>query len=186
MIPPTTTPPATILFKKFVRDGEAPDAASATSGITMYAANVAAVRPETIFSFKDAFTWSLEFTLDDEVNATAFDDFNDGIAFKKEASELNKLLLFWLDDVNGIAIETAEVDAISLSNFSFSNSKLWMSGKDLSVVNESFRIQMEIIQLRLWNERWKMEISVAMSSVFLSMWQLLHLLLVDKVIYIFT
>ncbi|KAJ7955958.1 Replication protein A subunit [Quillaja saponaria] len=54
---PSTTPPARMLSKKFLREGETPDsAASATSGIIIEAVNAAAVNPVTAFSFKDALT----------------------------------------------------------------------------------------------------------------------------------
>ncbi|KAJ6913907.1 hypothetical protein NC651_016228 [Populus alba x Populus x berolinensis] len=54
---PSTTPPATMLSKKFLREGEDPDpAASATSGITMEAVSAPAVNPVTNFSFNEALT----------------------------------------------------------------------------------------------------------------------------------
>lgn len=52
-----------MLSKKFLRDGETPDAASATSGITIEAVSAAAVIPVTAFSFRDALTSSLPLDL---------------------------------------------------------------------------------------------------------------------------
>ncbi|KAJ6759596.1 hypothetical protein OIU74_026128 [Salix koriyanagi] len=53
----STTPPATMLNKKLLRDGETPGpAASATSGITMAAVSAPAVNPVTTFSFNEALT----------------------------------------------------------------------------------------------------------------------------------
>ncbi|KAF5748441.1 hypothetical protein HS088_TW04G00395 [Tripterygium wilfordii] len=53
----STTPPAAMLSKKLLRDGETPEAAaSATSGITMEAVKAAAVSPVKAFSFKEALT----------------------------------------------------------------------------------------------------------------------------------
>jgi len=50
----TTTPPAAMLSKKFLREGET--AASATSGAIIEAVNAAAVSPVTTFSFMEALT----------------------------------------------------------------------------------------------------------------------------------
>nr|DAD44309.1 TPA_asm: hypothetical protein HUJ06_002539 [Nelumbo nucifera] len=109
-ITPSTTPPATMLSKKFLREGEIPGpAASATSGITMEAVRAAAVNPVTAFSLSDDRTWSFALALD-EVASIALEDLK-GKGLKK-ASELGGSLL-WLAEVNGVAIETAEVDAIS-------------------------------------------------------------------------
>ncbi|KAG5605692.1 hypothetical protein H5410_027184 [Solanum commersonii] len=52
----STTPPAEMLSKKFLRDGETPSAASATSGMTMEAVSAAAVNPVKAFSLREAFT----------------------------------------------------------------------------------------------------------------------------------
>uniref|UniRef100_A0A6N2N016 Uncharacterized protein n=1 Tax=Salix viminalis TaxID=40686 RepID=A0A6N2N016_SALVM len=53
----STTPPAAMLSKKFLREGETPaPAASATSGITMEAVSAPAVNPVTTFSFNEALT----------------------------------------------------------------------------------------------------------------------------------
>lgn len=65
----STTPPATILSKKFFRDGEIPGcAASAISGITSAAVRAAAVNPVIAFSLIDddavmISTWLLDLTL---------------------------------------------------------------------------------------------------------------------------
>jgi len=74
----TTTPPETMLSKKFLREGETV-AASATSGEIIEAVNAAAVSPVTIFSFKDAFTTNLALRF---VAATDFDGFRVNGAFK--------------------------------------------------------------------------------------------------------
>lgn len=62
VITPATTPPATMLRRKFFSDGEMPGcAASATSGITRAATIAAAASPPSAFSFSDddsARTWS--------------------------------------------------------------------------------------------------------------------------------
>lgn len=62
VITPSTTPPATMLRRKFFSDGEMPGcAASATSGITSAATIAAAASPPRAFSFSDddsARTWS--------------------------------------------------------------------------------------------------------------------------------
>ncbi|KAG0469498.1 hypothetical protein HPP92_016198 [Vanilla planifolia] len=51
---PTTTPPATMLSRKFLSEGEIPGwTASATSGTTIAAARAAAVNPATTWSFDD-------------------------------------------------------------------------------------------------------------------------------------
>jgi hypothetical protein len=51
----STTPPDTMLSRKFLSDGVSPDcAASATSGSTSAAAAAAAVSPAAAFSFMDA------------------------------------------------------------------------------------------------------------------------------------
>lgn len=65
----STTPPATMLSKKFLRDGVT--AASATSGTIMEAVKAAAVRPVTAFSFREALTSNLELGFDDA--ATLFE-----------------------------------------------------------------------------------------------------------------
>jgi hypothetical protein len=54
---PSTTPPDTILSKKFFSDGDNPDcAASAISGTTIAAASAATVTPVKAFSFREALT----------------------------------------------------------------------------------------------------------------------------------
>lgn len=113
---PSTTPPATMLSKKFLRDGETPGpAASATSGITMEAVRAAAVNPVANFSLKDpALICSRALGL---WATTAFDGLT-GNGLKK-ASELGNR--FWIVRVEGMAIETAEVEAIFvLSSLCFS------------------------------------------------------------------
>ncbi|KAL0345048.1 UNVERIFIED_CONTAM: hypothetical protein Sradi_4336100 [Sesamum radiatum] len=52
----STTPPAAMLSRKFLSDGDTPLAASATSGTTIEAVSAAAVSPDTAFSFNDALT----------------------------------------------------------------------------------------------------------------------------------
>ena len=54
-MPAKTTPPDTMLSRKFLSDGDSPgDAASATSGSTSAAATAAAVSPAVSFSCTDA------------------------------------------------------------------------------------------------------------------------------------
>lgn len=54
---PSTTPPDTMLSKKFFSDGDNPGcAASAISGTTIAAASAAAVSPVKAFSFMEALT----------------------------------------------------------------------------------------------------------------------------------
>ncbi|GLT59056.1 hypothetical protein SLA2020_318990 [Shorea laevis] len=90
---PSTTPLATMLSKKFLRDGEIPDsAASATSGTTMEAVSAAAVNRVTSYSLSaDALTSSLLPAL---VLAAAALDGLMGSGLKK-ASELGALI--WLE-----------------------------------------------------------------------------------------
>eukprot|EP00262_Sarcandra_glabra_P014960 TRINITY_DN4511_c0_g1_i1.p1 TRINITY_DN4511_c0_g1~~TRINITY_DN4511_c0_g1_i1.p1 ORF type:complete len:126 (-),score=17.08 TRINITY_DN4511_c0_g1_i1:87-464(-) len=107
----STTPPATMLSKKFLRDGEIPGcAASATSGITMAAVRAKAVNPVTAFSLSDAWTWILPLDFDDP-------DFAIEGSFMglKKLSEVTGLL--WAAGVNGRAMETAKEEAISCSSF---------------------------------------------------------------------
>ena len=108
----STTPPATMLSKKFLREGETPESAAwATSGMTMEAVKAAAVSPEIAFSLREAFAWSLAVDLDEHGPPTALEGFN-GSGFRK-ASELESLFWEWEGLVGGInAIETAEVAAI--------------------------------------------------------------------------
>lgn len=95
-----------MLSKKFLREGETV-AASATSGEIIEAVNAAAVKPVTIFSFKDAFTTNLALWFD---AATDFDGFRVNGAFKN-AWEVGASS-FLLAQVNGTAIEIVEVEAI--------------------------------------------------------------------------
>ncbi|RXI06133.1 hypothetical protein DVH24_018175 [Malus domestica] len=104
----TTTPPAAMLSKKFLREGETPEAASATSGITIEAVSAAAVIPVTAFSFKEALTWSLPLDFD-AAGANAFEGLS-GIGLNKLSAE--DWILFWVALVNGMAIVTAAVAAI--------------------------------------------------------------------------
>lgn len=104
-----TTPPAAMLSKKFLRDGEKSfPAALATSGITIEAVNAIADRPFTVLSFNDA---SIPTSLDFEVELFTIVVFfacgkgNDG--FKKG---LERFL--WVAWVSGKDIET-EAEAIN-------------------------------------------------------------------------
>ncbi|KAK6944767.1 hypothetical protein RJ641_025869 [Dillenia turbinata] len=107
---PSTTPPATMLSKKLFSDGVTPEAASATSGITMEAVIAAAVAPAIAFSFiEEAFTWNLPPVF---AASIAFDGLTD--SGLKNASE--PCSLFWMVEVNGKAIMTAEVEAIDVSS----------------------------------------------------------------------
>ena len=107
-IAPRTTPPATMLSRKFLRDGETPEAASAASGSTMEAVNAAAVRPVIAFSLREAFT-SSRLPLDFGFTATAFFDGFTCSGWKK-ASEVGLWSsLFWLAEVSRIAIETLAI-----------------------------------------------------------------------------
>ncbi|CAN6541226.1 unnamed protein product [Malus baccata var. baccata] len=110
MITTATTPPAAILSKKFFREGETPEAASATSGITIEAVSAAAVIPVTAFSFNEALTRSLPLDFD-AAGASAFEGLiGSGSGLKKHPAE--DWILFWVALVNGMAIVTAVVDAI--------------------------------------------------------------------------
>ncbi|CAK9144167.1 unnamed protein product [Ilex paraguariensis] len=95
-----------MLSKKFLRDGETPDpAASATSGITIEAVSAAAVNAVTAFSFNEALASNFPMGFG---AAIAFDGLT-GNGLKKP-SEVGSL--FWLAEVSGIAMKTAEVEAI--------------------------------------------------------------------------
>lgn len=107
----STTPPAAMLSKKFLREGETPEAASATSGITIEAVSAAAVRPVTAFSLREALTSSLPLDLDAAAGVKALEGLT-GSGLKKVSEE--DWILFWLALGNGIAIVTAVVDAILL------------------------------------------------------------------------
>ncbi|KAL3830022.1 hypothetical protein ACJIZ3_018824 [Penstemon smallii] len=78
-----TTPPAAMLYKKLLREGETPLAASATSGTIIEAVNFVA------FATLDCLT---------------------GSGLKKEELELSSV--FWLARIKGIDMDTAEVEAI--------------------------------------------------------------------------
>ncbi|KAK9149189.1 hypothetical protein Scep_007946 [Stephania cephalantha] len=100
---PSTTPPATILSKKFFKDGDT--AASATSGTTIEAVSATAVNPVTAFSLSDAATWNLTLLLLlFPPPSTALLGSLTGNGLRNGESLLTG---------NGIAIETAEVEAIS-------------------------------------------------------------------------
>lgn len=89
---PSTTPPETMLSKKFLREGENPGcAASATSGITIAAVSATAVSPATAFSFMDdAWISILPLLFNGDGAIAAFgDSFNIGL---KKASEPRGLL----------------------------------------------------------------------------------------------
>ncbi|KAL3825362.1 hypothetical protein ACJIZ3_021391 [Penstemon smallii] len=104
----TTTPPAPMLSKKFFSDGETPLAASATSGTIMEAVNAAAVNPVTAFSFNEALISNFPADFDTTIDF----DFLTGNALRKE-SEIG--CLFCVARVNGIAMDTADVEAIVAS-----------------------------------------------------------------------
>ncbi|KAK4283456.1 hypothetical protein QN277_000404 [Acacia crassicarpa] len=106
----STTPPAAMLSKKFLRDGVT--AASATSGTIMEAVKAAAVRPVMAFSLREALTTSLELGLDDTV--TLFEG-RRGSGWKNV--EVGGAAFFWARaaQAGGMAMETAEVEAISES-----------------------------------------------------------------------
>ena len=106
-----TTPPAAMLKRKFLREGEKLEAASAASGITMEAVKAAAVSPVIAFSLREALTSSrrlpLEFGL---AHAASFDGFTRS-GWKKAASEVGfwRRLLWLEEEVSGIAMETAAI-----------------------------------------------------------------------------
>ena len=104
----TTTPPAAILSKKFLREGVTPaPAASATSGSTMEAVSAVAASPAIAFSFKEARTWNLAL-----LDFDAAIGLLEGLKGNALAKASVLLTLFWVALVIGIAIETAEVEAI--------------------------------------------------------------------------
>lgn len=103
MMAVSTTPPAPMLRRKFLREGETLLAASATSGTIMeavIAAAVAAVSPATAFSFNEALTSNF---------AAGFDAALDGLSGSGAAVPGSFL---WVARGSGSAIETAEVEAI--------------------------------------------------------------------------
>ncbi|MFS7965481.1 hypothetical protein Hanom_Chr09g00762811 [Helianthus anomalus] len=102
-IPPSTTPPAPMLSKKLLSDGVRLDAACAASGTTMVAVRTAAVNAVTAFSFNELFTTIRLVVLEDEELALRV-DIN---GLKKEVVVVVVVLL-----VNGMAMETAQVEAI--------------------------------------------------------------------------
>lgn len=102
----STTPPATMLSKKFLREGETPLAASATSGTTMEAVKAAALNPATAFSWNEALTTNFPAGLD--TTAAALDDLR-GSGLRKP-SAVGRVL--WAARGSGSAIDTAEVEAI--------------------------------------------------------------------------
>ncbi|OWM77286.1 hypothetical protein CDL15_Pgr028923 [Punica granatum] len=108
-ITPSTTPPATILRRKFLREGDTPDpAASATSGITIEAVRAAAVSPVMAFSLREALTSNFPPDFDAPTKGLFFDSLA-GSGLKKHSAGF---LCAEEAVVNGIAIETAEVEAI--------------------------------------------------------------------------
>lgn len=108
-----------MLSKKFLRDGEKSfPAAWATSGITMEAVKAAAVRPVTVFSFKDA--WippSLDF------ETWVLFDWGRGSGFKKGAEDGWWLCSFlWVAGLSGRAIET---EAEAIIGFGWTQEGIW-------------------------------------------------------------
>lgn len=114
-------PPAPMLSKKFLREGET--AASATSGIIMEAVKAAAVNPVTAFSLSEALTTNFLAVFD----ATTADAALEGLTGNglKAAPEAGNL--FWVAEVNGMAAITAKVDAICYSSLSFLTSEMLAS-----------------------------------------------------------
>lgn len=107
MMATATTPPAPMLSKKFSSDGLT--AASATSGAIIEAVSAAAVSPVTAFSFSEALTWNFP--------AAGFETNLDGLngnGFKNVPAEEGASCLFWVARAAGAAMETAEVEAISV------------------------------------------------------------------------
>lgn len=100
----STTPPAAILSKKFLREGEIPEpAASATSGIAIEMERAVAARPLTAFSIfrLEVFTWNLrEGMVEEEEGLDGF-----------KGNGLRKAMVdrFW---VSGMTNDIAEVEAI--------------------------------------------------------------------------
>lgn len=105
----STTPPATMLSKKFLSDGDNPEsAASATCGITIEAVSAAAVNPVTVFSFREALTTNLPLDLGLDGDAAMDLEGRTGNGLKKASDPCS---LFWAL-VKGVAIETGKVDTI--------------------------------------------------------------------------
>lgn len=122
-------PPAPMLSKKFLREGET--AASATSGIIMEAVNAAAVNPVTAFSLSEALTTNFLVVFD----ATTADAALEGLTGNglKAAPEAGNL--FWVAEVNGMAAITAKVEAICYSSFSFLTSEMLLLWEFWVVLN---------------------------------------------------
>ena len=148
----STTPPEAKLSKPFFR--EVVTAASATSGTIIEAVNAAAVSPVTAFSFIEARTLNFPAVFGD----TVFDGRSGGGL--KNAWELGTAAVFWPAFVSGIAIETAEIEAIcdfslapsssSAANCFFSwNFCEWGNGRDVYVIWERWWWK------HAWNERLK-------------------------------
>ncbi|KAK4757897.1 hypothetical protein SAY87_019198 [Trapa incisa] len=97
-----------MLRRKFLSEGETPEsAASATSGITIEAVRAAAVSPVMAFSLREALTSSFPHDLDAPAIGFFFNTLEDSGLKRHLAGFL------WAEDaVKGIAIETAEVEAI--------------------------------------------------------------------------
>ena len=107
-MPPSTIPPAPMLNKKLLREGVTPDAACATSGTTMDAVRAAAVKAVTVFSLRELLTTTKR--LDGTQLAVFGDETLSGL--KKEAVGGTGRLVFMCMWVSGIAMETAQLEAI--------------------------------------------------------------------------
>ncbi|CAH9101823.1 unnamed protein product [Cuscuta epithymum] len=108
----TTSPPATMLSKKFFRDGEILSAASATPGVTKDAVSAAAVSPVTALSLSDALTSKFPAGFD---AAIGLDCLAGDIGFKKEPKAAAVGCRLRAATVSGgITMETAQVEAIYL------------------------------------------------------------------------
>ncbi|KAF5788677.1 hypothetical protein HanXRQr2_Chr09g0361911 [Helianthus annuus] len=89
-----------MLSKKLLRDGVRLDAACAASGTTMEAVRTAAVNAVTAFSFNELFTTIRLVVLEDE------------LALRVDINGLKKEVVIVVLLVNGMAMETAQVEAI--------------------------------------------------------------------------
>ncbi|KAD4180501.1 hypothetical protein E3N88_29092 [Mikania micrantha] len=103
-IPPSTTPPATMLSKKLFSDGVTPDAACATSGTTMDAVRTAAVKAVTVFSL-------MELLMTKRLEGAACRVFEDESVKGLKKEFVGGRVVLW---VNGIAMEATDVEAILL------------------------------------------------------------------------
>ncbi|KAL8239978.1 hypothetical protein R6Q59_016545 [Mikania micrantha] len=102
-IPASTTPPAPMLSRKLFSEGVRPDAACATSGTTMDAVRTVAVNAFTACSFIELSTTT---RLDGA--PTDFEDETLSVSGLKNEFVGGRVVLW----VNGMAMETAEVEAI--------------------------------------------------------------------------